>query len=172
MASVFYSLFSYIKYEMKLDEVSIVRFPTQLVAGIRKEGSYQEIPVLLKKVYDYAASKRARFAGSLAFLWHESLEDYQEKNEKGKALLEVCAPIAEKIEESREIKCYELDGGRMAKIIHRGPYDGFLSTYKKLFDWSSFNQIPIKGPIREYYLNDPDDVEPEKLLTEIVAPLD
>jgi hypothetical protein len=34
-----------------------------------------------------------------------------------------------------EIKCYDLSGEKMAKIIHKGPYEASGPVYERLFAW-------------------------------------
>jgi AraC family transcriptional regulator len=42
--------------------------------------------------------------------------------------------IFEKIS-SEEIQVYKLPGGKMAKIVHNGPYEECSQNYEKLFSW-------------------------------------
>ena len=103
---------------------------------------------------------------------HETAEEAMEADKTGNADIEVVAPIAEAIEETEEIKCYTLSGGRMAKIVHKGPYEKCESTYNKIFAWIEKNGKKIVGPIREAYLNDSREVGLEEALTEIYVPID
>ena len=66
---------------------------------------------------------------------------------------------------------YELPGGDMAVVTHKGPYEKSAVTYKRLFAWIAENHKRVTGPTREVYLNDPAKVTPEELLTEIYAPV-
>ncbi len=61
---------------------------------------------------------------------------------------------------------------RWQVIVHKGPYEECSPTYEKLFSWIAEKGKRIVGPIREVYFNDPREVPPEKILTEIYAPLD
>ncbi|MDW5549533.1 GyrI-like domain-containing protein [Methanosarcina sp.] len=47
----------------------------------------------------------------------------------------VVFPISEfvKITEDEEIKVYEIPGGKMVKIIHKGPYEECAPTYEKKY---------------------------------------
>ena len=150
-----------------MEEVTVVDVKPQLVAGIRKKGYYREIAELLAKLYEYAAKKGAKFTAPPIFVCHETAEEAMEADKTGTAYIEVAAPIAEKIEETEEIKCYTLPGGKMAKTIHKGPYDKCELTYNKIFAWIEKNGKKIAGPIREAYLNDPREVGLEEALTEI-----
>jgi AraC family transcriptional regulator len=94
-----------------------------------------------------------------------------EADKTGTAYVEVAAPIAEKIEETEEIKCYTLLGGKMAKIIHKGPYDKCETAYNKIFAWINKNRKKIAGTTREVYLNDSREVGLEEALIEIYIPI-
>ena len=154
-----------------MDEVTVVDVKPLLVAGIRKRGQYRQIAELLPRLYQYAATKGAKFTAPPLFVCHETPEEAAEADKTGNADVEVAAPIAEKIEETEEIKCYTLPGGKMAKIIHKGPYDKCEQTYNKIFAWIQKNGKRIVGPIREAYLNDPTEVGLEEALTEIYIPI-
>ena len=59
----------------------------------------------------------------------------------------------------------------MAKIVHKGPYQESASSYEVLMSWIGKNGKKITGPLREVYLNDPREVPPEEILTEIDVPI-
>lgn len=156
-----------------MDEITIVNIKPQLVAGITKTGSYKLIAELLPKLYGYAVSKGAQFSGPSVFLCHEvTVEKVMEADKNGTANVEVAAPIASNIPETNEIKCYTLPGGSMAKTIHKGPYEECGPTYEKLYKWIEEQGKKISGPVREVYLNDPNEVQKEEILTEIYAPIE
>jgi len=156
-----------------MHEISIIQEEPKMVVGIRKRGHYRDISILLPQLFEYALSRGATIIGMPMYLWHGiSVEDAYKADQKGDADIEVCIPIAAIIPETDEIKCYELQGGQMAKIVHRGPYESTSAAYEELLAWVEKSQKKIVGPIREAYLNDPRKVRPEEILTEIFAPID
>jgi effector-binding domain-containing protein len=156
-----------------MDEITIVDVQPQLVAGITKTGSYKIIAELLPKLYQYAASKGAQFNGPPLFLCHEvTVDKVMEADKSGTANVEVVAPIASEIPATDEIKCYTVPGGKMAKTVHKGPYQDCGPTYEKLYKWIEEKGKKINGPVREAYLNDPNEVGEEEALTEIYAPIE
>ena len=80
-------------------------------------------------------------------------------------------PLANRVKPEGGVRYYELPGGRFAKVLHRGPYSGMSQTYDRLFGWLGERKLAITGPTREVYLNDPSQVAPEEILTEILAPI-
>lgn len=154
-----------------MSEVTVAEVKAQLVVGMRKRGTYAEIGPMIMKVYQYAAAHNAQIQGRPTFICHETPKQAMKANEESNADVEVALPVAREVEGSGEIVCYELPGGQMARIVHRGPYEKCAPTYKKLFAWIAEHQKKITGPTREVYLNNPRKVPPEKILTEIYAPI-
>jgi effector-binding domain-containing protein len=155
-----------------MNEVTIVEEKPQLVAGMRRRGHYKEIAKMFPALFGYIVSRDAIIVGPPLYLWHEkSVEEALKADEAGNADIEVCVPIAKKVPENNEIKCYEISGGKMAKITHKGPYEESVSVYERLFAWLEENGCKLTGSIREAYLNDPKEVAPEEILTIIYAPI-
>lgn len=155
-----------------MDEITIVEIEAQQVLGINKTGSYTLIPELLMKIYEFAVSSKITICGPPLFLCHETcVESVTEANEKGTARIEVAWPVFGIVKGNREIKPYTLPGGKMVHIVHHGPYESCEPTYQRLFTWIETRGLHISGPIREVYLNDPRQVKPEEILTEIFVPV-
>lgn len=155
-----------------MHEIEVVEEAPKLVAGMRKHGQYKEIAKMLPALFEYVISRSAVIAGPPMFLCHEkSIEEAMAADEAGRADIEVCLPIATRISETAEIKCYELPGATMAKTVHKGPYESSGLAYEKLFAWIEENGKKLSGPMREAYLNDPREVGPQEILTEIYAPI-
>ena len=154
-----------------MSEVVITDVAPQLVVGMRKRGTYAQIRPLLLTVRVYIAAAGAEIVGPPAFICHETPKNVVKANLQHNADVEVVIPVSKRIEEVEEITCYELAGGPMARIIHKGPYERSARAYKTLFAWIAENHRKIAGPMREVYLNDPKEVAPEELLTEICAPV-
>lgn len=154
-------------------EISVVNVKPQLVLGMRKRGPYPNIAIMIPQICQFAAQNGIQLIGPPMFICHEkSAEEAMKADKEGNADIEVAVPVGQRGKESEEITCYELPAAKMAKIIHKGPYQEEPATYQKLFDWLEENKKAIVGPFREVYLNDPHEVPPEELLIEIYAPID
>jgi effector-binding domain-containing protein len=153
-------------------EISLVDLPAMNVLGTKKTGTYALIPELLMKVYTYIQKKKTTIAGPPLFLCHEtSPAAVMEANEKGTAVVEVAWPIKELVKGTKEITAYILPGGHMAHVVHKGPYETCEPTYRALFAWIDDRGLAICGPIREVYPNDPHEVAPEAIITDIYVPV-
>ncbi|MDD1700352.1 MAG: GyrI-like domain-containing protein [Methanoregula sp.] len=155
-----------------MEGISIVEVPSQQVLGIKMTGTYMLIPELLMKIYEFTVKKKVGISGPPVFLCHEiSPEAVMEANEKGTATVEVAWPVFGIVKGTREIKVYKLPGGKMVHTVHKGPYESCEPTYLKLFAWIKEKGLKISGPIREVYPNDPRQVKPEEIITEIFVPV-
>lgn len=159
---------------MKKRDVITTKLEAQKVIGLRKTGKYQMISEMIPALFSYAGRAGLQIGGAPIFICHENCgEEACKANEDGTADLEVALPIQGELEDDAEsgIASYELPGGLFAKVVHKGPYQECGKAYCALFDWIKENEHEIKGPIREYYLNDPREVAEDELLTEICAPI-
>jgi effector-binding domain-containing protein len=110
--------------------------------------------------------------GPPMFICHETcVEEVMEADKAGTADVEVAIPISRDIDETDDMKIYELPGGKMAKIVHKGAYENMDHTYETIFKWIEQNGKTISGPIREVYINDPSEVPKDEILTEIYIPV-
>jgi AraC family transcriptional regulator len=154
------------------EEISIVNVKPQLVLGMRKRGPYRNIGIMIPQLCQFAAQNGIQMIGPPMYICHElSAEEAVKADKEGNADVEVAVPIAMCGEETEEITCYELPAAKMAKIVHKGPYQEETATYEKLFAWLAKNNKTIVAPFREIYLNDPHEVSEEELLIEIYAPI-
>ena len=85
--------------------------------------------------------------------------------------LEICVPVAGPVSGDGEVYSRELEGGTMATTVHHGPYSQIGPAYHTLTGWISEHGHEIAGPPREIYLNDPQTVLPEELLTLVEFPI-
>jgi AraC family transcriptional regulator len=155
-----------------MEEITIVTVPPQTVLGIRKRGHYRQIAELLPEIAIYAMEKGIPITGPPVFLCHEcSKEEAMNADRGGSADIEVAFPVPPGSRPGPGMTVYTLPGCRMARIIHLGPYEACEPTYLKLFAWIEDRGMKISGPIREIYHNDPREVSPDEIKTEILAPI-
>jgi effector-binding domain-containing protein len=72
---------------------------------------------------------------------------------------------------SGEIRAGTTPGGRAARVIHHGPYDGLRNTYAELGSYLASQGLVMPPRSWEVYLNEPGKVPDADLATEIFVPL-
>ncbi len=86
--------------------------------------------------------------------------------------MHACAELATEPRELRRAEKLRLPGGPFACLTHVGPYETLGLAHHALFAWVQERGHEPKGPVWEFYANDPAAVRAEDLVTEVALPLD
>ncbi len=90
-----------------------------------------------------------------------------------RAVVEVGFPVWRAAPQVGRVGPGRLPGGRVASIIHVGPYDAIDHAYAHLRTWLSSRGHGETGPMWEVYWSDPEtDPNPAGWRTEILVPVD
>jgi len=111
-------------------------------------------------------SNYVKIVGPFMTIYHD--HEYKEED----ADLEVAVPITGKVtlnDPSFEVK--NLPKRKVASLVHKGSYEIIGMEYKNLYEYIMKNGLEMTGPMMDIYLNDPNTVEPDDILTEIQAPV-
>lgn len=99
--------------------------------------------------------------------------DDPDVTEQEKLRYDACLTISREVKTEGEIGVKNISGGKYAIFTHKGPYEKFSDSYRYIYGkWIPENNIGLReAPCYEKYLNSPDKVKPEKLLTKIFIPI-
>jgi effector-binding domain-containing protein len=158
---------------MSLNEPLIKEVPPQRIVGKKGTGPYSEtisrlMPDLCSQVSSEENQKNGlRVTGPPMTLYHD--HEYREKD----ATMEVVLPITGRIVLSDpEMEVRTLPGGKVLSLIHKGSYSGLHEAWSRIGAYAEEREFVLTGTHREVYLNDPDTVSEEELLTELQIPVD
>lgn len=160
-------MFSMIVAEPTFKEIEPFR-----VLSIRDKGEYGEVICRnIKKLCDFLGSPQTRsdkvaVTGPFITLYHDG--EYREFD----ADIEVAVPVTGRLpDQIPGIVVRTIPGGRFASAIHKGPYQDVHESWGILYEWTANQGCEPKAPCRDHYLNDPDEVPEEELLTELLIPV-
>ena len=116
----------------------------------------------------YALLSDLRRAG-----WKEEgpiLCENEDPDEDGRQVVHLCASVgpAQQVEAAEVV---ELSGGAFARLLHTGPFETLGLAYHALHAFAQERGHERRGPMREIYVNDPADVAPEAIETEVWMPI-
>ena len=80
-------------------------------------------------------------------------------------------PVQGDIAGNDRIKRVSIPAGKTATIMHTGPYDKIEEAYNALTAFVKEKELETEPICYEFYLNDPREVKPEELKTEIFFPI-
>lgn len=151
-------------YEIEIQEAS-----PQLVAATRIQTSLakigNDIGAGFGSLMQALGSERIAPTGAPLIVYHDVIDEETDGD------IEICVPIAADFSGNDDVYRRELEGGSMATTIHRGPYQQIALAYHTLTGWISEHGHEMAGPPREIYLNDPQTVPAEELLTRVEFPI-
>lgn len=105
--------------------------------------------------------------------WKEEgpiLCENEDPREDGSQRVYVCAAIRPELAIPGAERV-ELPGGSFAKLLHVGPYEALGVAYHALHAFVQERGRERRGPMREIYLNDPVEVSPAAIRTEVWLPI-
>ena len=150
-------------------DVQIAEEPAQKVLATRKHTSLSHISDAMAAGFGALmgtiGSESVAPSGPPLIVYHDVIDEETEGD------IEVCVPVTGTIASPGEVYIRELEGGPMAATVHHGPYDQIAPAYQTITAWISDHGHEMAGPPREIYLNDPQIVAPEDLLTRIEFPI-
>ena len=117
---------------------------------------------LVRRVFD--------LAGRLGCGWSEPVLCLMSPPD-GPMAIEVCLAVGCAEGEIEGARVRPLPGGPVAVTRHVGPYATLGLAHHALVAWAQERGLDATGPLREAYLNDPDEVDPDALVTEVMLPI-
>ncbi len=138
----------------------------QPALSVRTHASAQELPSLFGRVYggimQYLQELGEQPAGMPFAAYHDmNMENLD---------IEVGFPVTHKLNGKDEIQASEFPGGRLASVVHLGPYDQLGAAYGALAQWVSSQGFETTGVAYELYYSEP-ETPPQDTKTEIIFPL-
>ncbi len=151
-------------------DVTLKELTSRKVLFVRHTGPYDQCKTAWEKVCGFAGSKGlmpavTEFCG----LCYDNPEETAPEDIRYDACLVTEADITAE----GEIGTQKIPGGKYATCQHKGPYSGLAQTYQEIYGhWlPQSGHEPKHSPSIEVYLNSPEDVPEQDLLTEIQIPL-
>jgi len=85
--------------------------------------------------------------------------------------VEIGFPVSKSLPGKDDIQSGDMPAGRYARCTYTGPYKEIEPAYNALTEWVKEHGYEATGVAYEFYLNDPGEVSPSELLTQVIFPL-
>lgn len=150
--------------------VTLEILPERRCAGIDHAGSYMQIDHAMAKLFAELARRSALPPQpSMIGVFFDDPDLGPEEALRSRA----CMPVSNGVAINAPLVETVLRGGSYAKLSYTGPYADMRGAYRWLLGiWLPASGLePDDAPVFEAYLNDPRDVPPAELRTDIHLPL-
>ncbi len=118
---------------------------------------------ILPLVAAYTKSRGGEIDGPPYLRYHAMID--------GQFFLEAGFPVTKGIPKNSLVDNTELPGGKVVITRHVGPYTELGSTHKKVRNWIRDSDFVPSGPAWDIYLDDPEEMDPEEVTTQIIYPV-
>lgn len=151
-------------------DVQIKELPAQLTLQVRKTVTMETIPTGVGEAFEAVMAQAE--AGGHSYAGPPFITYPEECVDAFPLVLSMpVVPGGAAPDPASGVALQEVPGCTAACVMHVGPYDGVGGAYGALQGWMAANSKTPAGAPREIYLNDPDSVAPEELLTEVAWPI-
>ena len=154
-----------------MPEVTIRHIPAARMAVVPHRGSYMEIGKAFETLFGTLGARGLLRPGlcmkGIYYSDPTSVPEAELRSAAGILLPDADFPVAPPLERA------ELRGGDYAVLRHKGPYTDMRPAYDWLYgEWLvQSGREAADAPCFEDYLNNPREVAPSELLTDICLPL-
>ena len=140
----------------------------QPTLSIRTTTSVKELPQELGRAYGAIGQYMAQLGEQPAGAPYAAYFTFDMENMD----IEIGFPVGGSLPGEGEIQSGEIPAGKIARCLYTGPYNKIEPAYNALTAYVEEQGHETTGVAYEFYLNDPGEVAPEELLTQIVFRLE
>ena len=112
-------------------------------AFVRKSEIAERITGLFDIVYTWLPSDSNKQIGNNYVLYDQFSQDGMR--------LRVGFPVAERFQDTPQVKCLQFEGGRAVQTQHIGAYKSLIITHQKIHDWCAEQSLEESGLSWEVY---------------------
>ncbi len=152
-------------------EVTLKQVPAQSIAALKVHTDLskigEDIGSGFTTLVQAVGAASTYIAGAPLVVYHDVIDEQTDGD------IEICVPVPPGVDAPNNgVEWKELPEGSVASTMHHGPYNEIAPAYHTVTGWIQDHGHQITGAPREIYLNDPQTVAEEELLTEVQFPIE
>ena len=149
------------EYQCELKEQA-----AQPALSVRTHAAVQDLPALFGKAYGAIMQYLAELGEQPVGMPFAAYYDMNMQNMD----VEIGFPVGRPLAGKGEIQASEFPGGKLASVMHIGPYDQMGPAYDALTQWTKAQGYEATGVAYELFYSEP-ETPPMEIRTEIMFPL-
>ena len=141
-------------------EIKLVEIPDTTILSLRENIDVKNFERLFEKAFGLLEKTGLECIGAPVAIYHSPEFDPESTD------VEIGFPVKTAGNQTRILK-----GGTYALAVHKGSYTALSQTYARLAEWMEKEGLSLIAPPYEKYLNAPQEVPEDQLITEIYFPV-
>lgn len=158
---------------MEQSDVKLVTLEPISLLAVGHVGPYTQIGDAFFTLAQWLGARGVQTSGAkLVGVFYDDPNRVEASKLRSKAAIHL--PDAPDVAPAAPVERMRLRGGAHAMLLHKGPYEDLKAVWTWLYtDWlpHSGRTADFEAPSFERYLNTPEEVAPDALLTELYLPL-
>jgi effector-binding domain-containing protein len=150
-----------------MGNVKVVTTMPQMAVAIREKVRTRDISQAMKGMFQELMpllERDVRCVGPPFAYYHSWSDDEID--------MEIGFPIVGEGVSKGRVHPFQLPSVKAATLVHEGAYDKLMGSYNVIMEWMKANGKRPADFMWEEYLNSPEEVPPEKLLTRLIWPFE
>lgn len=151
-----------------VSRIELMKKAKQPVLSIKTTTKVEKLPILIGEYYEKIGNyleEIGEYPEDIPFVRYFNMDMENLK-------VEIGFPIYKELPGKEDIEFSYIDEMTAVYAMYQGVYQEMGESYDKVMNWIEENGMKPKGTFIERYYNSPEDVSEDKLLTEILMPLD
>lgn len=141
-------------------DIKLVETPDTPIVSVRENIAMRDFYKLMQKLMDKMGQTGAESVGPLLAIYHSEEFDLEDTD------LEIAFQVGQGGPHTRVLPACTCAVG-----VHRGEYGRLQETYMQIAEWMEKEGFTISSAPYEKYMNNPHEVPPEELITEVCFPI-
>jgi len=151
-----------------VSSIEIMKKSKQAVLSIKATTNVEKLPMLIGECYEKIESyleEIGEYPENIPFVRYFNMDMENLK-------VEIGFPVYEKLPGKEDIEFSYFEEMKTVYALYQGAYQEMEESYNEVMQWVEENGIKLNGTFIEYYYNSPEDISEDKLITEILMPLE
>jgi AraC family transcriptional regulator len=136
-------------------------------AALECRGAYSQIGPMIGTLMMAAQKQNITMEGGPFAVYHSNPAEVKEAD----LIWDVAVPIDKTTTVQAPLKAVDFNFKTVVTCIHKGPYATVAETYRKVYAFIQMRKLAIVGPAFETYFDNPAEVKPADMRTEIMIPV-
>ncbi|MBZ9571534.1 GyrI-like domain-containing protein [Methanobrevibacter sp. TMH8] len=151
-----------------VSRIELMKKAKKPVISIKTTTNMETLPILIGECYEKIGNyleEIGEYPEDIPFVRYFNMDMENLK-------VEIGFPVYKELPGKDDIEFSYIDEMKVVWAIYQGAYQEMGESYDKIIKWIEDNNITTNGTFLEYYYNSPEEISEDKLLTEIIMPLE
>lgn len=153
-------------------DITLFEQPELITVAIREKATMEELPEVVGRSYARLYEYLTRNGAEVTFPPYVAYLNIDQNKTKEVWDMEIGFPVSKQLAGEGDIYAGKVPASKAVTALHKGSYSTLDDTYSPVYRFIAENGYELLTNTHyDFYMNDPDTVAEEELLTKVVIPV-